>query len=66
MKKCLQVDHEIQNFMNLENDSSDVLAQQRHFVFEYVKFLQQDLVEKLSGELIDFRTENILLGKKND
>jgi len=34
-------------------------------VFEYCKFLQQDLIEKLIAGVIDGRSDNILQSKKN-
>lgn len=55
---------EIARFLKIKEDS-DVLQTQRLILFEYCKFLQQEILEKLVAGLIDGSSENILQAKKN-
>ena len=55
---------EIGRFLKIKEDS-DVLQTQRLILFEYCKFLQQEILEKLVAGLIDGSSENILQAKKN-
>ena len=55
---------QITRFITVQKDQ-DVLSTQRQVLFEYCKFLQQDIIEKLIAGVIDGRSDNILQSKKN-
>ena len=55
---------EIGRFLKMK-DNSDVLQTQRSILFEYCKFLHQEILEKLVAGVIESKSENILQSKKN-
>lgn len=50
---------ELARFMKIKDDA-DIMSVQRLILFEYCRFLQQEVLEKLVAGLIDGASENIL------
>jgi hypothetical protein len=51
--------------IDTESEGRDMLKAERKIQFEYIKFLQQEIIEKLIQNLLQTKSENILLQKKN-
>ena len=61
------IERQTEPFLKIETEHelADVLLAQRQIIFEYVKFLQQDIIEKVIAAMLSQKSSAILLMKKN-